>query len=688
MSKFIYFAILITLPIHANYKLKWKSSRKLGQVSFYNNIQFFNGVIYVGSYGIDSWDPDSLDRLWAIDAKTGRVLWSKKLPEDVLGIFLGDVNSDGYPELLVSSSINELYCFDLSGNLLWKFKGKGEHDGFTASATVADIDRDGQPEILVGSTDYNFYALDSHGKLKWKFKTGDYVYSSAAAADIDGDGEIEVIFGSDDNYLYALNSKGKLEWKFETGDYVESSPALADIDGDGKIEILFGSDDGYLYCASGGGNGTILWAKFRGDAYNTGLLSNALSYGDWARNPVGMWHPGWRRTPPSQQVVATGNKPSETPPPQPVVMDKTPPEIEILTPELKTGRAIAVVPAAGSAISITGIAMDESGIALVTVNSVTATLTPIQNGAAFAASIPLPPGTHKIKVKAVDGAGNVSTVSFNLSVSHEAVATGGSQRLPTIWALVVGISKYKDSSLNLDYADDDADLFANFLKGPHVGLPKDHVIVLKNREATRANIIAQIERVMRRAGPNDLVLIYISAHGIPYGRTLYLIPHDGDPENIGGTCASEFDILNALSFTQSKRILFIFDACHSGDFNDLYAMFVPPGTPTRRVRSEYAIRLNELMSEMARTRSGFGILSSTSGVSLAQEGRRWGGGHGAFTWYLVKGLEGAADANNDGIVTLGEVFNYTRKKVGEDTNYEQSPRLIGGDDSWPLSIVR
>ncbi|HEX8882748.1 MAG TPA: hypothetical protein VF749_22055, partial [Candidatus Acidoferrum sp.] len=59
---------------------------------------------------------------------------------------------------------------------------------------------------------------------------------------------------------------------------------------------------------------------------------------------------------------------------------------------------------------------------------------------------------------------------------------------------------------------------------------------------------------------------------------------------------------------------------------------------------------------------------------------------GVFTYYLLKGLHGAADANHDGTVTTGELFNYVRRQVMTDTARTQNPRAITGSaENIPLS---
>src|SRR5262249_8177119 len=55
------------------------------------------------------------------------------------------------------------------------------------------------------------------------------------------------------------------------------------------------------------------------------------------------------------------------------------------------------------------------------------------------------------------------------------------------------------------------------------------------------------------------------------------------------------------------------------------------------------------------------------------------GGHGVFTYYVYKGLEGEADANGDGVVTADELQDYVRKRVREFTANQQTPTSEAGD---------
>ena len=72
-----------------------------------------------------------------------------------------------------------------------------------------------------------------------------------------------------------------------------------------------------------------------------------------------------------------------------------------------------------------------------------------------------------------------------------------------------------------------------------------------------------------------------------------------------------------------------------------------------------------------------------------QEGERWGGGHGVFTWYLVEGLRKYGDLDGDQRVTIDELYDFVESKVRSDTEGQQHPELKGYfDNHLVLSVLK
>lgn len=56
--------------------------------------------------------------------------------------------------------------------------------------------------------------------------------------------------------------------------------------------------------------------------------------------------------------------------------------------------------------------------------------------------------------------------------------------------------------------------------------------------------------------------------------------------------------------------------------------------------------------------------------------------HGILTYYLIEGLKGAADLNQDGIVTVQELYEYVEAQVSKKSRTaggNQHPMMKGGD---------
>jgi uncharacterized caspase-like protein len=260
------------------------------------------------------------------------------------------------------------------------------------------------------------------------------------------------------------------------------------------------------------------------------------------------------------------------------------------------------------------------------------------------------------------------------------------------FALVVGVSDYRFQDVgltSLDYPDDDARSFAEFLRSPEGGnFGAANVTELLNGDASSISVRAALDGIAKRAGPNDLVVIYISGHGAPdpfNPKNLYFLFHDTKVVAMDKTAYPMAELqLYLETRLAAKRVIVFIDTCHSAGVNQRSGKFVATRQLTREDENNIS---NMYLSKRLFNEKGRAIITSSDVNELSQESAKWG--HGLFTWALLDGLKGKADSNNDGYVTAGEIFRHTRSVVQRESNFQQNPiALPGSTTGIALAAVR
>jgi hypothetical protein len=265
-------------------------------------------------------------------------------------------------------------------------------------------------------------------------------------------------------------------------------------------------------------------------------------------------------------------------------------------------------------------------------------------------------------------------------IDGSVASTVAAPRIDERWAVVIGVSQYESEDIpDLEFAEDDAQAVYDFLTSSAAGpFDEDHVLFLKNEEATGAAMREALFVFLQDADWDDLVMIYYAGHGAPDPNrpdNLYLLPYDSDLDAMAATAFPMWDVKTALRRQISaERVVVIADACHSagtqGDGtwsgedsdNPINGGFAELFTPSRRLSITAA---------------------DTNEFSL--EDSRWEG-HGVFTYFLLEALRGDGDMNGDGIVTFSEAYDYVANSVTAATEGRQNPQRSGFGDV-PLAVV-
>lgn len=251
-----------------------------------------------------------------------------------------------------------------------------------------------------------------------------------------------------------------------------------------------------------------------------------------------------------------------------------------------------------------------------------------------------------------------------------------------IYALIIGISEYQDENIkDLRYAHKDAEEFKKFLLSKNGGsVPNENITFLVNEKATISNIYASKMELENKLEKGDRFYFYFSGHG-DVESSLYklgfLIAYDTPFGNYLNNAVRIEDInimANTLSIQKDVEVILITDACHSGKL----------AGSDNRGKMLIGEQLSKVENQEVR-------IASCESNELSQEDKIWGGGRGAFSYYLIKGLNGEADeGKKNGIINLYELKNYVASNVMNDVmqfkEESQSP-VVEGKNNIKLSVI-
>ncbi len=248
--------------------------------------------------------------------------------------------------------------------------------------------------------------------------------------------------------------------------------------------------------------------------------------------------------------------------------------------------------------------------------------------------------------------------------------------------IVVGINIYKNPKYNLNYAMDDAEAFKVAIESGAKGIfsaVSTHFI--KDAEATKAGIVAALEKVKDQANAQDVFIFYFAGHGVVNDKqAFYLVPSDviqlyGSDDALAQKGLSAANLQQFSKDIKAQKQLYILDACQSaGAVEDIVA--------ARGAAEEKAI------AQLARS-TGTHWLTASGSNQFASEFSQLG--HGAFTYCLLEALKGGAD-NGDKKISIKELDTYLQLKVPEVTQkYKgtaQYPASYGYGNDFPIIIIK
>ncbi|RLF04700.1 MAG: hypothetical protein DRK00_06135 [Thermoprotei archaeon] len=161
---------------------------------------------------------------------------------------------------------------------------------------------------------------------------------------------------------------------------------------------------------------------------------------------------------------------------------------------------------------------------------------------------------------------------------------GGGVRMPTPkpegpnkWAVVIGIADYEGRSSDLWHPDEDAKEFYKALTRDY-GFPRDHVVLLLNKEATANAILAAIDWLLECEDENSTVVFFFSGHGYNFSEDVTYPKYPRDEEDGVDEAIVSYDfkgitddlLAHRLSGLEARRVFICIISCFSGGMDDIY----------------------------------------------------------------------------------------------------------------------
>ena len=339
------------------------------------------------------------------------------------------------------------------------------------------------------------------------------------------------------------------------------------------------------------------------------------------------------------------------------------PSIKIISTEKKAHSSILI-----------GKVSHLSELKSLTVDGKTVAFDPFGN---FSHEVYAPPDGRNVIITATNFLGKTSSVF--VSIERSEIVNSGSKPSklnpmlkdayprPDSVALIVGIGDYEKTSAEAIFADRDAMIFSDYVS-EKLGVHDKNIKILINEEADISGIFLNVKRWLLRAikQKQSDVYVFFAGHGLASddGEKMYLLPYDGAPELLDKTAILRDELFSDIAAANPRSVTVFLDTCYSGT--------------TRGPDMLIASRPIAIRAKEQAVPEGFTVMTAAAGDQTAkplEEAK-----HGMFSYFLMKGMEGDADTNQDNQITAGELHAYVQQNVIQQSSGSQTPELQGDAD--------
>ncbi|MEH2387055.1 MAG: caspase family protein [Nostoc sp.] len=239
-------------------------------------------------------------------------------------------------------------------------------------------------------------------------------------------------------------------------------------------------------------------------------------------------------------------------------------------------------------------------------------------------------------------------------------------------ALLIGVSEYEPGLNLLPAATKDVEAMERVLLHPDIG-GFDQVTPLVNPQ--RQVMEEAIETFFENRQKDDLLLLFFSGHGIKDESGKLYFATRNTRKNLQGrlfetTAVAASAVHKFMSNSRSKHQVVILDCCFSGAF------------------AEGMLARDDGFVDVRNQLGGEGRAVLTSSTSTQYSFEQQGSDTSTYTRYIVEGLEtGAADKNEDGLISVDELHEYATKAVQEATP-AMKPEIYAIKEGYKINLAK
>ena len=326
-------------------------------------------------------------------------------------------------------------------------------------------------------------------------------------------------------------------------------------------------------------------------------------------------------------------------------------------------------------------------------------------------------GRNKVQVSALNSAG---AESFYATVEVSCTAQRPASKL---YAVALGVSKHEKPEWCLKYAAKDAADFIEKLKGSAGAFYSEVKTLLFIDKEVKKESVANIRDFLSEASIDDAVVIFLAGHGLLDDTYDYFFgTADVNPEKPAERGMAYEQLNTVLTEIPCLKKALLLDTCHAGELdieerrkllaqdqreNALKASSASsPGSVgeiamrtvgTRGMtaqavespfgRNDWYEKLQDMFVDLRRG-SGATVIASSQGLEYAFESSQQS--NGLFTYALLEALDGRADTDKDGRITISAAVEYVKRRVPELSKGQQTPNLrgINLEEDFVLGAVR